>query len=62
MKEDKFEMALNVYVLMDRRREPTGKLVEYKAQGFKKHISAMQKNVFLTQYLYLVFEYKYHNL
>lgn len=62
MKEDKFEMALNVYVLMDRRREPTGKLVECKAQGFKKHISAMQKKIFLTQYFYLVFEYKYHNL
>ncbi len=66
VKEDLFEMALNVYVLMDRRCEYTGKLLEGKAQGFKKHITTLQKNKkqkpCLTLYFYIVFEYKYHNL
>ncbi len=43
VKEDLFEMALNVYVLMERRCESTGKLLEGKAQGFKKHITTLQK-------------------
>lgn len=43
VEEDLFEMALNVYVLMDRRCKSTGKLLEGKAQGFKKHISTLQK-------------------
>ncbi len=63
VKEDLFEMALNVYVLMERRCESTGKLLEGKAQGFKKHITTLQKktknkNLCLTQYFYIVFEYK----
>ncbi len=56
-----FEMALNVYVLMDRRCESTGKLLEGKAQGFKKHITTLQKNKKQNLCLFvffIVFEYK----
>ncbi len=57
VKEDLFEMALNVYVLMDRRCESTGKLLEGKAQGFKKHITTLQKKQNQKPLSYTVFLY-----